>query len=93
MSLATNTPLRYLLGMAIALWLTVGAWTARADFIYRFERTSSEPYSFSFTFPTLQTSVQDPVKDPFGPLPFTVQGVTFLDSFLTCSCGLFRDRE
>jgi hypothetical protein len=76
--------------MAMAMLLTVGSWTARADFIYTFERTSSDPYSFSFTFPTLQTGVQD----PFGPLPFTVQGVTFLDSFLTPRfCWLFRDRE
>ena len=51
---------------------------ATADFTYTFARISSNPYSFSFTFPTLQTGV----RDPFGPLPFTVQGVTFVDSLL-----------
>jgi hypothetical protein len=52
---------------------------AKADFIYTFARTSSNPYSFSLTFPTLITTAQD----PFGPIPFTIPGLTVRDSLFT----------
>jgi len=74
-------PYRILLSLVLAGLALAPA--AKADFTYTFERTSSNPYSFSFSFPTLLTSTQD----PFGPLPFTVQGVTFQDSFLVPQVG------
>jgi len=71
---------RKLIPITVALLLTATPLTARADFIYTFERTSSNPYSFSLTFPTL---LSGPVQDPFGPIPFNIDGLTVLDSILT----------
>ena len=47
-------PYRILLSLVLAGLALAPA--AKADFTYTFERTSSNPYSFSFSFPTLLTS-------------------------------------
>ena len=67
----------------LALMLLAFPSAARASFIYTFESTdATHPYSFSFTFPTalVNSSV---AGNSVVPVPFTVEGITFLDAALT----------
>jgi len=62
--------------LGLMLMLLLVALPARADFLYTFERTATNPYSFSFMVRDLIIGVQDPL--PVTPLP--VESFVFTDA-------------
>jgi hypothetical protein len=76
---------------SIAVVLFCAASVAKADFVYTFSRTAANPYSFSFTLPSILTTT----TANLGVTPISAGGFTFNDSSLTVTgsdyCFAFGD--